>query len=109
MPKVPKVPKMPKVPKVPKVTKVTKVPKVPTVPKVFNVVKVPKVPKVQYCKPRQTIADHGRPKHSDIRGAASISDAFIAINDVCVLAGPSPKSNPALSKRSFHCDNIDSS
>ena len=39
--------------------------------------KIPKVPKVQYCRPRQTIADHGRPKHSDIRGASSISDAFI--------------------------------
>ena len=25
----------------------------------------------------QTKADHGTPKHSDIRGAASISDAFI--------------------------------
>ena len=49
---------------------VSKVPKVPKVPKGP---KVPKVPKVQ-C--RQTIADHGRPKHSDTRGATSISDAF---------------------------------
>ena len=47
-------------------------------PKVFKMPKVPKVPKVQYCRPRQTIADHGRPKHSDFRGATSISDAFIS-------------------------------
>ena len=46
----------------------------------------------------QTKADYSRPKHSDIRGDTSISDDFIAINDVCVLAGPWPKSNPVLSK-----------
>ena len=63
-----KVLKVPKVPKVLKMLKVIKVLKVP---------KVPKLPKVQYCRPGQTIADHGIPKHSDIRGATSISDAFI--------------------------------
>ena len=39
--------------------------------KMEKVQKVPKVPKV---------ADHGRPKHFDIRGATSISDAFIIYN-----------------------------
>ena len=48
----------------------------------------PAASKADYSRPRQTIADqgrlkqtkadHGRPKYSDIRGAASISDAFIA-------------------------------
>ena len=68
-----KVLKVPKVPKVLKMLKVIKVLKVP---------KVPKLPKVQYCRPRQTIADHGRPKHSDIRGATSISDAFIDLKSL---------------------------
>ena len=35
--------------------------------------------RAQYCRPRQTIADHGRPKYSDICGATSISDAFITL------------------------------
>ena len=47
----------------------------------------PAASKADYSRPRRTIADqdrleqtkaeHGRPKHSDIRGATSISDAFI--------------------------------
>ena len=39
----------------------------------------PAASKADYSRPRQTIADQGRPKHSDIRGATSISDAFIII------------------------------
>ena len=34
---------------------------------------------MQYFRPRQTVADHGGPKYSDIRGATSISDAFILL------------------------------
>ena len=78
-----KVTEVTKVPQVPKVPKVLNVPKVPNVSKVPRVLKVPKLPKVQYCRPRQTIADHGRPKHSDIRGATSISDAFISTAKRC--------------------------
>ena len=37
----------------------------------------PAASKADYSRPRQTIADHGRPKHPEIRGATSISDAFI--------------------------------
>ena len=33
--------------------------------------------KADYSRPRQTKADYSRPKHTEIRGATSISDAFI--------------------------------
>ena len=39
----------------------------------------PAASKADYSRPRQTKADHGRPKHSEIRGATSISDAFIYV------------------------------
>ena len=31
----------------------------------------PAASKADYSRPRQTIADHGRPKHSEIRGATA--------------------------------------